>query len=525
MGHRPTPSFKPATRAGNEPAETLLARWNESLERLRRRTQPRVLHITHGFGGGIAKHVDDLTAQANTVDSFILQPTGSRREVRLHWTRDPSDSALFFRLPIELPLLRHWIRELEIGLIHFHHVIGIHEGIWDLAELVPERFFTFHDFYTACPRVHLLDSQGRYCALPAPATCRTCLSQSAQVSSRDIAAWRDRHQRRLQTMTRWLAPSPAIATLARKAFPDLAIEVHPHPEPDLVPSPTAPGDAATEPPTTLHVRPLRIAILGTLDEKKGRDVVLATAERLQRELRAENSGDASSEPPLAIEFHLIGKLHYFESETELRRRQQRWLRDLAASAASARFRWIDHGAYATETELRTKLRANRIQLVWISSLIPETYSYTLSAALQTGCWVICHDCGAQADRVRNLRRGFCAPPEWRAEAWASWLRQCLRVTPAAFDPDQCVPLGNEPAHFYRTCYARAPAPVIAPPAAEGSTPPFFSEDSIHPFASPYHLSRQPWPARVRHRVRETALLRMAKRLLGPTLRNLRRGLR
>jgi hypothetical protein len=484
-----------------------------------------VLHITHGFGGGIAKHVDDLTAQATTVDSFILEPTGSHQEVRLHWKRDPSDSALFFRLPVELPLLRQWIRELEIGLIHFHHVIGIDEGIWALAEIVPERYFTFHDFFTACPRVHLLDSQGRYCALPAPATCQTCLSQSAQVPSRDISAWRDLHQRRLRTMTRWLAPSPAIATLTRKAFPDLSIEVHPHPEPDLVPSPTAAGDAAAEPPTTLHVRPLRLAVLGNLDAKKGRDLVLATAERLHRELLAESSGGAVSGATPSIEFHLIGGLHYFESESELRRRQRHWLRTLSNAATSARVRWIEHGSYNTEMQLRARLRESRIQLVWISSLIPETYSYTLSAALQTGCWVICNDFGAQGDRVRSLRRGFCAPPEWRAEDWASWLRQCLRVTPADFDPDLCVPLENEPRDFYRTCYDRAPAPVFATPAAADSIPPFFSEASIHPLASPYHLSRQPWSARVGHRVRETALLRIAKRLLGPALRNLRRRLR
>jgi hypothetical protein len=465
-----------------------------------------VLHVTHAMGGGISKHVADLAALSPATDTFVLQPTAVRGEVCLRLPGHAQACELFFRLPAELPLLQAWVRELRIGLLHFHHLLDFDDCVWALGEVVPVRFFTFHDFYPACPRMHLFDAAGRYCGLPAPAACTGCLERSAYVPSRDILAWRARHLDRLRTMTRCLAPSPAIARLVGRAFPDLPVEVQPHPEPPLPLAEPAPA------PRLLTTSPLRVAILGTLDQKKGRDLVLATARRLQRELG----------PGQQVEFHLIGQFHYAEAEASLRGTQQAWHRELTQTGPAAAVRWIDHGPYRTEEQLRDRLRAQQIQVVWISSLIPETYCYTLSAALQTGCWILCYDWGAQADRVRTLRRGFCAPADWDDRAWAEWIRGTLTQPPPEFDPAQCLPppLANG---FYPAHYLPAPLPARADDAASAPVvPEFFSEDSLHSLDSAHHRSRLPWPQRAVVGVLRIPLMRTLRGRAGHALRGWRR---
>jgi hypothetical protein len=59
------------------------------------------------------------------------------------------------------------------------------------------------------------------------------------------------------------------------------------------------------------------------------------------------------------------------------------------------------GRYLEEEALE-RLSALEAQLVWLPSLWPETYSYTLSLALLSGRHVCAFDIGAIARRLREL---------------------------------------------------------------------------------------------------------------------------
>ena len=54
----------------------------------------------------------------------------------------------------------------------------------------------WHDYYLMCPTRHLLNADSRYCELPDPGICATCLPNNAHcldapLRSVDIAAWRE----------------------------------------------------------------------------------------------------------------------------------------------------------------------------------------------------------------------------------------------------------------------------------------------------------------------------------------------
>lgn len=57
-----------------------------------------------------------------------------------------------------------------------------------------------------------------------------------------------------------------------------------------------------------------------------------------------------------------------------------------------------------DAEAVARLGALEPDLVWLASIWPETYSYTLSIALEAACPVIAFDIGAIAARLRRIGR-------------------------------------------------------------------------------------------------------------------------
>jgi len=66
------------------------------------------------------------------------------------------------------------------------------------------------------------------------------------------------------------------------------------------------------------------------------------------------------------------------------------------------------GAYAEE-QLQQKIAAAQLDAIFVSSTVPESYSYTLSAALRTDLPIIVFDVGAQARRVRGAQGTVALP--------------------------------------------------------------------------------------------------------------------
>ena len=70
--------------------------------------------------------------------------------------------------------------------------------------------------------------------------------------------------------------------------------------------------------------------------------------------------------------------------------------------------FVNHGRYE-RGELSELLKKNKIDLVCILSLWPETYSYTATEAIASGVPVVSFDLGAIGERISNNNLGFTIP--------------------------------------------------------------------------------------------------------------------
>jgi glycosyltransferase involved in cell wall biosynthesis len=150
-------------------------------------------------------------------------------------------------------------------------------------------------------------------------------------------------------------------------FPDVRFEVDPH-EKDLPVRQSA--RVASNARSTM-----RVGLLGGISDIKGFHVLVACA------------NDARSRG-LPLEFVVIG--HTMD--------------DRIARAAGVDIT----GAYADE-QLQQKIADADLDAIFLPSTWPETYSYTLSAALQTDLPIVVFDIGAPARRVRGVRGAIVLP--------------------------------------------------------------------------------------------------------------------
>jgi glycosyltransferase involved in cell wall biosynthesis len=129
---------------------------------------------------------------------------------------------------------------------------------------------------------------------------------------------------------------------------------------------------------------VRVVLLGTVSPEKGLPVLVACA------------ADARARA-LPLSFRVIG------STTEP---IPQWP-DAAVSI---------HGQYA-DSELPALIAAERPDVIWFPTQVPESYSYTLSAALDAGAVIVASAVGALPERLGGNPRATlvaadATPAEW-----------------------------------------------------------------------------------------------------------------
>jgi glycosyltransferase involved in cell wall biosynthesis len=339
------------------------------LLRLIESPKPVLVFISHRWGGGIRRHMNDLAAlAADRCNVLYLEPAVGDT-VKLYWPRSGEDFAGYFTLPAELPQLAATLRAIGVARLHFHHVNGLPQAIVDLPAAVGAPYdCTLHDYYSICPQYHLVDEFGRYCGEPDATGCAACLTRRPGQWGLDITSWRGAFGRLLRGADRLIAPSNDVAQRIRRYFPELAIQVWPHAEPQ----PPAPPRVA------------RVVVLGNLSPEKGLHVVAACAEDAQARR-------------LPLTFRVLG------STTEP-----------IPQAPEAPL--TIHGQY-DDAELARLLAAEKPDVVWFPAQVPETYSYTLSVALASGLPIVAAALGALPERLSSYPHA--ATVRWNAPA-ADW---------------------------------------------------------------------------------------------------------
>jgi hypothetical protein len=226
---------------------------------------------------------------------------------------------------------------------------------------------TLHDYLAVCPQHHLADADGRYCGEPNEAGCEACLAGRLPAWPLGIRAWRERFGALLAGARRVIAPSRDIAARHQRHFPGLATVQWPHPE-----SETAPAKP-----------PVRVLLPGGLAAIKGFAVVEACVR------------DAAARE-LPLHFRVLGHLE---------RALPQWP-DAPLSIT---------GSYPDGT-LDQLMALERGDVVFFPAQVPESYSYTLSAAMRAGLPIVASDLGALPERLRGYSAATLVAPDAAASA-------------------------------------------------------------------------------------------------------------
>ena len=328
------------------------------------------LVVSHLRGGGTERAVQGyIKCETRAGVSVFRAGVSGRSRLRMqYWHENAMDVPNLDSLRLDQDhqkIVETW-QELGIGSVDIHHLIdfGRHGALRWLELLnsagLPWRVFT-HDYYMVCPRTTLTDETGNYCGEPGAAGCRECIAnRSSEVGNVDIEWWRHAHYGLLAGAVERIVPNRDVATRMARYFPDLSFTVLPHEEdvgvkqPSVI-EPARPGDV------------VRVATLGAISAVKGFDVLRRCAA-----LGAANK--------LPLEITVIG----YTKDDQL------------AHQSGMRVT----GPY-DQRSVQAIIEREDPHLIFLPSRWPETYSFTLSEALQSGRPVVAFDIGAIQARIRD----------------------------------------------------------------------------------------------------------------------------
>jgi glycosyltransferase involved in cell wall biosynthesis len=369
--------------------------------------------VSHGLGGGVRRHIDSIIERLDGT-AHVLLLESSTRGGKLSVPALPGHPEL--AVPAErLDDLAKVLRQCGVQRVHVHHLLGMDVDVRTLIHRLNVPFdLTVHDYYAICPQVNLLPSPTQlYCEEPAVDGCNACIAARPSHGARDILTWRAERAWQFREAERIFCPSnDTLARISRYGVADRAVVV-PHEIAGQAEWPVravSPGSGK-----------LRIAVLGVLADHKGARTVAALAEL----------ADAA-----AIEIHLIG-----------------YAEDNFPKPALKRLKIT--GPYQ-DAALPSLIETIAPHVIWFPASWPETFSYTLSIAIESGRSIAATRLGAFPERLQGRPYTWLADHRTSPAAWISLfdeIRAALPEKPVIVVPPKHETHGD----FYTTDYLRPAA--------------------------------------------------------------------
>ena len=334
--------------------------------RSKQRNRDSVLIITHDEGGGVERVVQAAVAahEAAGRRAVVLRPNGDGAVLVSDGDQARYPSLRFSR-PERAALMR-LLRAVRPVAAEIHHLLGHDPAIADLpGRLAIPYSVHIHDHGWVCPRVVLIDPDGRYCGEPDAPACDRCIARGGTAFRwvTSTAAFRQRCGAILAGAEQVIAPSGDTAARLRRYLPAQQVTVVPHES--HMPLPAAPAAA-----------PHHVCIVGALGVQKGFRVLLDCAQ----DVAARN---------LPLRFTVVGTT-------------------IADALLLGTGRVFITGPFMPDEATRL-VRAQNASIGWLPSIWPETWCFALSDLWHAGLKAVVFDIGAQAERVRASGRGVLLP--------------------------------------------------------------------------------------------------------------------
>jgi len=313
---------------------------------------PKVLHVSHGSGGGVGQHIEQLAAYFDkSAAHMVLAPQDGPAVVGLSLRSGRMSDKLLFSMPADYAMLRQLLEQVGINVVHYHHTYNLDPVLQNLArDLRATTLLTAHDYYWLNANPTLTAADGRY-----PGHYVDDLHNPLYPLPPGITPvqWRERLRPLIEQAECVIFPTNATKALFGDMYRLDHAVIAPHVEPDLdVRQPARPLIAKQH-----YV----IGVLGALGREKGADVLEMLAEM------AQSHG-------ARFEFKLIGYAY----------------RQLNVVGTT--------GPYKAE-DLPALIEQHGVDMILFPAQCPETYSYTLSHALASGLPIIAPNLGAFPERL------------------------------------------------------------------------------------------------------------------------------
>lgn len=351
---------------------------------------PATLHITHSWGGGVARWIESFIDADPGQRHFQLRSEGPRsgagagQRLALYagtepgapvatWWLNPAIASCTaahapYRAILEHILVRYGIGRIVVSSLVGHSLDALRCDVPTVEVL--------HDFFPRWPLLGV--NPAPFLDLAPPARLAAALQEHALLPdfrerdadgwNRLAGAWREAvEQRRVQVV----APGVSVAQMLRRLDPDwqrIDIRIVPHGLPAL------PG-AARIPARERADGRLRLVVPGRMSEGKGQSLLLAALPRLTAHAQVYLLGTGKHGEAF---FGLPGVNVVLEYRRE---------------------------------ELAGLLRMIGPHAAALLSIVPETFSYTLSEMRQLGIPVIATRVGSLAERIRDGEDGWLIEPD------------------------------------------------------------------------------------------------------------------
>lgn len=225
--------------------------------------------------------------------------------------------------------------------------------------------FFLHDYFCLCPSINLLNDRDCYCGLPnTPMKCERCYESQKFIEGgfgESIKAYRANWQRLLEHCDIVECFSRSSEDLFHRIFPDINTHLSPH---SITPLPSISTDSYNH-------NGLNIGFLGNITKHKGAEIIRGLADLSLND---------------SVKLIVIGSIadKYRTSNIKVT------------------------GDYSLN-DLPNLIKEEQIDIFFIPSIWPETFSFTSSEVISTGLPVAVFDIGAPAERVANYSKGLVIP--------------------------------------------------------------------------------------------------------------------
>lgn len=339
-------------------------------------SKPAII-FDHNGGGGANIYTQQLVKTIHADHGSVLRIYCFEAVFFVQWICD-GDGMLFYTSSIDEVFEK--LAALQSDNIILNSLYGFTDvaltisKITKLAKTLDAKLdVKVHDFYAACPSPHLLNFEGKYCGVPQDQDkCSHCLVKNhgwfhswypEKNKPAHITEWRQSFMELFGIADSISFFDQSSVKILSQAFDlDLSkVKVTPH------------NINYFKCDKKMDVAgPLHIGILGTLSIGKGGNVVNAISKHIQQN-------------NLGIPITVVG-------------------RSVVALPEEV-FVWGDY----TPNDLPEILSYRGINVILMASVVPETFSYTISEAMEMGLPIVAFDIGAQGARIKNYEFGKVIP--------------------------------------------------------------------------------------------------------------------